>query len=88
MFLGIGITEAIIKPVAKHWVQRRVLSAAPMLLKEIDKRLPDLIQLSSGQDLEKQVRQIAEEITGESWEKTDLGPIFTLFDLRKAVGKY
>lgn len=87
MFIGIGITEAIVKPIAKHWVQRRIISAAPIVLKEIDKRLPELLQLSSGDDLENQVRQIAEEVTGESWEKTDLNPLFTMFDLRKAVGK-
>lgn len=87
MFIGMGITEAILKPIAKRWVKRRIISVAPIVLKEIDKRLPELIQLSSGKDLEDQVRKIAEDATGESWKDTDLGPIFTLFDLRKAVEK-
>lgn len=85
IFLGLGITEAIIKPLAKRFVQRRILSSAPAILRAIDARLPELLTLPTGEALESQVRTIAEEVTGESWATDDLGPLFELFDLRRAV---
>ena len=85
VFLTLGITEAIIKPIAKRVVQRRILKAAPAILRAIDARLPELLALPSGEALEAQVRTIAEQVTGESWATDDLGPLFELFDLRKAI---
>ena len=67
IFLGLGITEAIIKPIAKRVVQRRILKAAPAILRAIDARLPELLALPTGEALEAQVRTIAEQVTGESW---------------------
>lgn len=84
-FISIGFASAVIRPIAKRWVQRRILKAAPMALKRIDAVLPDIIKLPSPEAVEGRVREILEEVTGESWEGTDLGLIFELFDLRKAV---
>ena len=86
-FLTLGITEAVVKPVAKRWVQRRILKAAPAILREVDRRLPELLTLPTGAALESRVRTIAEEVTGESWATDDLGPLFTMFDLRKAADR-
>ena len=86
IFLGIGLTEAVVKPVAKRWMQRRILKAAPVILRAIDARLPELLTLPTGAALEARVRSIAEEATGESWAEDDLGPLFELFDLRRSVG--
>ena len=86
-FLTLGITEAIIKPIAKRVVQRRILKAAPVILREVDLRLPELLTLPTGAALESRVRSIAEEVTGESWAEADLGPLFTMFDLRRAVSR-
>lgn len=87
VFLGIGLTEAVVKPVAKRWIQRRILRAAPVILREVDRRLPELLTLPTGAALEARVRSIAEEVTGESWAEDDLGPLFTMFDLRRAVSR-
>lgn len=86
IFVGIGLTEAVVKPIAKRFVQRRILGAAPTVLRAIDARLPELLALPTGEALEARVRSIAEEVTGESWAEDDLGPLFELFDLRRAVG--
>ena len=86
-FLTLGITEAIIKPLAKRFIQRRILRAVPSILRAIDARLPELLTLPTGAALEARVRSIAEEVTGESWAEDDLGPLFTLFDLRRAVSR-
>lgn len=85
VFVGIGFSEAIVKPIAKRWMQRRILSAAPAILREVDRRLPELITLPTGKALEQHVQNIAEEITGEEWSPQDLDPLFALFDLRKAI---
>jgi hypothetical protein len=85
IFLTLGITEAVIKPLAKRFVQRKILRTAPVILRVIDSRLPELLTLPTGEALESRVRTIAEEVTGESWATDDLGPLFTLFDLRRAV---
>ena len=85
VFLTLGLTEAVIKPLAKRFVQRRLLAAAPLVLREVDRRLPELIQLPDGASVEARVRELAEQATGESWATDDLGPLFELFDLRRAV---
>lgn len=86
-FVLLGLVEAVVKPVAKRWVQRRILKAAPAILRAIDAHLPELLTLPTGAALESRVRSIAEEVTGESWATDDLGPLFTMFDLRKAVNQ-
>ena len=48
IFLTLGITEAIIKPLAKRFVQRRILKAAPAILRAVDARLPELLALPTG----------------------------------------
>jgi hypothetical protein len=85
VFLTLGLTEAVSKPLAKRWVRRRILRAAPVILRAIDARLPELLTLPTGEALEARVRTIAEQVTGESWADDDLGPLFELFDLRRAV---
>ena len=85
LFLSLGITEAVIKPLAKRFVQRRLLAAAPLVLREIDRRLPELIQLPSPDAVEARVQQLAEQATGESWSPHQLDQLFSLFDLRKAI---
>ena len=87
IFIGIGLTEAVVKPIAKRWIQRRILRAAPVILREVDRRLPELLTLPTGAALESRVRTIAEEVTGESWATDDLGPLFEMFDLRRAVSR-
>lgn len=84
-FAMLGITEAVVKPLAKRWVQRRILRAAPAILRAIDASLPELLAQPTGTALEVQARSIAEEMTGEFWAEADLGPLFTMFDLRRAV---
>ena len=86
-FVLLGLVEAVVKPVAKRWIQRRILRAAPVILREVDRRLPELLTLPTGAALESRVRTIAEEVTGESWATDDLGPLFTMFDLRKAADR-
>lgn len=84
-FLALGAVEAVVKPLARRFVQRRILSAAPLLFRQLDPLLPGLLQSCSGAELEQVVRQKLEVLTGESWVGEDLGPLFALFDPRAAA---
>lgn len=85
-FCLLGFTEAVIKPVAKRWVQRRMLAAAPLVLKRLDESLPALLISTSSEGVESYVRELFEEVTGEDWSSANLDPFFQLFDIRKAAG--
>ena len=84
-FLALGVVEALLKPLARRFVQRRILAVAPVLFRQLDPLLPGLLQRCSGAELEQVVRQKLEALTGESWASDDLGPLFALFDLRVAA---
>ena len=84
-FLALGALEAVVKPLARQFVQRRILRAAPLLFRQLDPLLPGLLQSCSGAELEQVVRQKLEVLTGESWVSEDLGPLFALFDPRAAA---
>lgn len=83
--LVLGVTEAVIKPLAKRWVQRRLLAAAPAVLRQIDAVLPELVLTCTGPELEAAVRAAFEQATGESWAHENLNPFFELYDIRKAA---
>ena len=83
--LVLGFTEAFIKPLAKRWVQRRLLDATPAVLAKLDQVLPQLTLNLSGAELEKEVRDMFEQVTGEDWSQLDINPFFELFDIRAAA---
>jgi hypothetical protein len=84
-FLALGALEAVVKPLARRFVQRRILRAAPLLFRQLDPLLPGLLQRCSGAELEQVVRQKLEALTGESWATENLGPLFAIFDPRAAA---
>jgi len=84
-FLALGMLEAVVKPQARRFVQRRILSVALLLFRQLDPLLPGLQQHCSGAELEQVVRQKLEALTGESWATDDLEPLFALFDPRAAA---
>ncbi len=84
-FLALGVIEALVKPLARRFVQRRILAVAPVLFRQLDPLLPALLERCSGAELELVVRQKLEALTGESWATDDLGPLFALFDPREAA---
>jgi hypothetical protein len=84
-FLVLGLTEAFIKPLAKRWVQRRLLAATPAVLEKLDKALPQMTLNLTGAELESEVRSMFEQVTGEDWSQADMNPFFELFDIRIAA---
>ncbi|MCP9820225.1 hypothetical protein KBZ18_12095 [Synechococcus sp. Cruz-9H2] len=86
-FLLLGLIEALVKPIAKRFVQRRILRAAPLVFAQLDPYLPALLQACYGAQLEQIVRTKLEALTGESWAGEDLGLLFRLFDPRLAADR-
>jgi hypothetical protein len=86
-FLVLGLSEAVIKPIAKRFVQRRILRAAPLVFAQLDPCLPALLQDCNGAQLEQIVRTKLEALTGESWAGEDLDLLFRLFDPRLAADR-
>ena len=84
-FVLLGLMEALVKPIARRFVQRRLLAVAPLLFAWLDPLLPDLLQHGSGAELEQVVRQKLESLTGERWSRGELEALFTLFDPRAAA---
>ena len=84
-FLALGVLEAVVKQLARRFVQRLILAVAPVLFRQLDPPLPGLLQRCSGAELEQVVRQKLEALTGESWARDDLGPLFALFEPRAAA---
>jgi hypothetical protein len=84
-FLVLGLIEALVKPIARRFVQRRILKVAPLVFAQLDPYLPALLQECNGAQLEQVVRTKLEVITGESWAGEDLSLFFRLFDPRAAA---
>lgn len=82
-FLVLGVVEAVIKPVAKRFVQRKIIKYAPMVYRVIDPMMPYLLVRYSGAELEQIVRQKFTELTGEDWSQTNLEPFWQWYDPRK-----
>jgi hypothetical protein len=78
----LGITEALIKPVAKRIAQRKLMLVAPHVLRALDHQLPEILTDGDGPALEDYVRRRFELLTGESWASADLTPFWQQFDPR------
>jgi hypothetical protein len=81
-FLTLGLVEAVVKPIAKRFMQRRLLQHAPTLLRFLDGQMPSLLQAYRGQELEQVLRTQLEKLTGESWAGESLDALFQLYDPR------
>lgn len=86
-FLTLGLTEAVIKPIARQWVRRRVIKYGPMVLGLLDAQMPHLLKEYDGKQLEQIVRTKLEELTGESWSKEELDEVFRMYDPRITADK-
>lgn len=81
-FLMLGFIEAVVKPIAKRFVQRKILKYSPVVLEAIDKQMPQLLGACDGKELEQIVKTKLEGLTGESWNQDELEEVFKIFDIR------
>jgi len=81
-FVLLGLLEALVKPLAKRWMQRRLLRYGPAALALLDRQLPQLFGQLDGPQLEAIVRHKLESLTGDTWSHADLDAVFALYDPR------
>lgn len=86
-FIAIGLTAAIITPIAKRVVKRRLIRWAPTAMDILDREMPQLFGNRSGQELTDMLRTKLETLTGESWSDSDLNQVFELYDPRITADK-
>lgn len=86
-FVTLGVIEAVVKPIAKQFVQGRILRYAPAVLDVIDPIMPSLMAQYSGEEMDDIVRAHFESVTGESWANVNLAPFWTLYDPRRAADR-
>lgn len=86
-FIAIGLTAAIITPIAKRVVKRRLIRWAPTAMDILDREMPQLFGNRSGQELTDMLRTQLETLTGEPWSNSDLDQVFELYDPRITADK-
>lgn len=84
-FLLLGLIEALIKPMARTFVRRRLVSVAPAVLERLDSSLPVVLGRASGEEIENYTRRVLYELTKEDWSNTNIEPLFQQFDIRRAA---
>ncbi len=82
-FLLLGLTEAVIKPLAKRFVQRQLINAAPKVFELLDPVMPDLVKKHSAEEIQQIAREKFSEITGEDWSKANIEMFWQLYDPRR-----
>jgi hypothetical protein len=87
-FLTLGITEAVIKPLAKWFIERRIRAALPALFEVLDPMMPRMIQQYRPGELEQIVRAHLTTITGQDWSHEDIEPFFRLYDPRRNAERF
>jgi hypothetical protein len=82
-FLALGLIEAVVKPLAQRFVQRRLRAALPALFAAVDPLMPRLLEHYEPGHLEAIVRSKLTEITGDDWSTKDVDLFFQLYDPRR-----
>ena len=86
-FVAIGLTAAIVTPIAKRVVKRKLIRWGPAAMELLDRELPHLFGRYSGTEITAMVRTRLETLTGESWSDADLNDVFQLYDPRITADK-
>lgn len=81
-FIILGVTAAIVTPIAKRVVKRRLIRWGPAAMELLDRELPHLFGRYSGVEITAMLRTKLETLTGESWSDADLDDVFQLYDPR------
>jgi hypothetical protein len=86
-FVLLGIEEALIKPVAKRFMKRKIAKHAPAAMQFLDEIIPGAFSRYNANDLNLQLRQRLESVTGESWGEKEVNEMFRIYDPRINVNK-
>jgi hypothetical protein len=86
-FVLLGIEEALIKPIAKRFIKRKIAKHAPTAMQFLDEIVPGAFSRYNANDLNLQLKQRLESVTGESWGEKEVDQMFTIYDPRITANK-
>lgn len=81
-FLSIGLQEAIVKPIAKSFFKRKIVKYAPIAMRFLDQEMIGMLAQVDGAQMESSLIEQLEFLTGESWKKSEINELFSLYDPR------
>jgi hypothetical protein len=81
-FLSIGLQEAVIKPIAKSFFKRKIVKYAPVAMRFLDQEMTRMLAQDNGKQMEASLIEQLECLTGESWKKSEIDELFSLYDPR------
>jgi hypothetical protein len=86
-FLLLGIQEALIKPIAKTILKKKIIKHAPAAMQFLDEKMPGAFSRYNARDLNIQLKERLELITGESWGEKEIDEMFKIYDPRINANK-
>jgi hypothetical protein len=86
-FILLGVQEAIIKPIAKTLIKRKIIKYAPAAMQYLDERVPAAFSRYNSKEMSYQLKARLESITGESWKDNEINEMFKIYDPRITADK-
>jgi hypothetical protein len=86
-FILLGVQEAIIKPIAKTLIKRKIIKYAPAAMQYLDERVPAVFSRYNSKEMSYQLKARLESITGESWKDSEINEMFKIYDPRITADK-
>jgi hypothetical protein len=81
-FLVIGLTEAIVKPIAKGLVERQLRKILPVAMEYLDLSMPEMIFQYTGEQMNTALKMKLEDVLGRSISQSELDYVFKTYDPR------
>jgi hypothetical protein len=82
LFLGMGLTEAVIKPLAKRFVTSQINKVLPAALEFLDLNMPEMIFQYTGSQMNHAMRLKLEDLLGRTATQSEIDTVFQTYDAR------
>lgn len=86
-FLAMGITEAILKPLAKALIDRQLRRALPYIYKRLDNEMPLLLQKATPEVMSAHIASTIAQATGQPATARQIEQVVQFYDPIKAVAR-
>ncbi len=87
-FVLLGVVEALIKPLAKRFVERKLIRALPLVFDALDPIMPELLRQYTAAELEDIVRAYLTKFTGDDWSGRNVDAFFERYDPRLTAARF
>jgi hypothetical protein len=87
-FFILGVVEALIKPIAKTLIRKKILKYAPVAMSFLDEQMPRMIVENDSIQMRRFLKERLESLTGEGWDDKELDEMFKIYDPRITADKH